>query len=141
MALLQYRNIVNYEAQQGTRLFIYLLRCIIALELTFLAAFEDFLQKFKTSPEETLTHAIGQISIDEDDLSDEYDFMDEDEAPEQRRKQKAASKQPRQKYADMMQKLADRSLDEVLIELDDIVTASFFYTTHAGLRLLTKHQV
>ncbi|KAI0877577.1 DNA replication licensing factor mcm7 [Hypoxylon argillaceum] len=125
MALLQYRNIVNYEAQQ--------------------AAFEDFLQKFKTSPEETLTHAIGQISIDEDDLSDEYDFMDEDEAPEQRRKQKAASKQPRQKYADMMQKLADRSLDEVLIELDDIVT--YENDTSDGLKLVesieanTKHYV
>jgi DNA replication licensing factor MCM7 len=80
---------------------------------------------FKTSPEQTLTHAIGQINIDDDDLSDEYDFMDDDdEAQEQRRREKAASKQPKHKYADMMQKLADRSIDEVLIELDDLVTAS-----------------
>ncbi|KAK6084230.1 DNA replication licensing factor mcm7-like protein [Seiridium cupressi] len=103
MALLQYRNLVDYEAQQ--------------------AAFEDFLQKFKTSPQDTITHAIGQISIDEDDLSDEYDFMDEDDgAQEQRRRQKAAQRQPKHKYAELMQGLADRTIDEVLVELDDIAS-------------------
>lgn len=88
-----------------------------------IAAFETFLEKFKTSPEQTITHAIGQINIDEDDLSDEYDFMDQDdEAHEQRRKEKAAAKLPKHKYADIMQKLADRTIDEVLIELDDIAS-------------------
>ncbi|KAI0125657.1 DNA replication licensing factor mcm7 [Xylariales sp. AK1849] len=126
MALLQYRNIVDYEAQQ--------------------AAFENFLEKFQTSPQDTITHAIGQISIDEDDLSDEYDFMDEDdEAQEQRRREKAAQKSPKHKYADMMQKLADRALDEVLVELDDI--ASFESNNDDGLKLVesieanTKHYV
>ncbi|KAI0596622.1 DNA replication licensing factor mcm7 [Biscogniauxia sp. FL1348] len=126
MALLQYRNIVDYEAQQ--------------------AAFEDFLQNFKTSPEQTLTHAIGQINIDEDDLSDEYDFMDEDDnARERRRRERASSKLPKHKYADMMQKLADRSIDEVLIEMDDI--ASWENDTNEGLKLVesietnTKHYV
>lgn len=103
MALLQYRNIVDYEAQQ--------------------AAFEDFLERFKTSPQDTITHAIGQISIDEDDLSDEYDFMDDDDnAHEQRRRQKAAQKLPKHKYSDLLQKLSDRAIDEVLVELDDIVS-------------------
>ncbi|KAI0017293.1 DNA replication licensing factor mcm7 [Xylariomycetidae sp. FL0641] len=104
MALLQYKKVVDYEVQQ--------------------AAFEDFLGKFKTSPEQTLSHAIGQINIDEDDLSDEYDFMDDDddEAHERRRREKAASKLPKYKYADMLQKLADRTIDEVLIELDDLVS-------------------
>ncbi|KAI0910524.1 DNA replication licensing factor mcm7 [Ustulina deusta] len=126
MALLQYRNIVNYEAQQ--------------------AAFENFLGKFKTSPEQSLTHAIGQINIDEDDLSDEYDFMDDDDdAHEQRRRDKTASKQPTHKYIDMMQKLADRSIDEVLVELDDLVT--YENDTSEGLKLVesieanTKHYV
>ncbi|KAI1502432.1 DNA replication licensing factor mcm7 [Biscogniauxia marginata] len=126
MALLQYRNIVDYEAQQ--------------------AAFEEFLGNFKTSPEQALTHAIGQINIDEDDLSDEYDFMDEDDnARDQRRREKAASKLPKHKYADMMQKLADRSIDEVLIELDDV--ASWENDTNEGLKLVdsieanTKHYV
>ncbi|KAF3016185.1 Mcm2-7 hexameric complex component [Neopestalotiopsis sp. 37M] len=104
MALLQARNYVDYEAQQN--------------------AFEDFLVHFKTSPQESITHAIGQISIDEDDLSDEYDFMDEDDnaAHEQRRRQKAAKRQPKHKYAELMQQLSNREVDEVLVDLDDIVT-------------------
>ncbi|KAI0483171.1 DNA replication licensing factor mcm7 [Xylariaceae sp. FL0804] len=125
MALLQYKHIVDYEAQQ--------------------AAFEDFLEKFKTSPEQSLSHAIGQINIDEEDLSDEdYDFMDQDdEAPARRRRDQAQL--PKHKYADMMQKLADRSLDQVLIELDDV--ASWEEETNEGLKLVdsieanTKHYV
>ncbi|KAI1384927.1 DNA replication licensing factor MCM7 [Hypoxylon trugodes] len=126
MALLQYRNIVDYETQQ--------------------AAFQNFLEKFKTSPEQTLTHAIGQINIDEDDLSDEYDFMDQDdEEHERRRREKAAAKSPKHKYADILQKLADRSIDEVLIELDDL--AQWESDTNEGLKLVdsieanTKHYV
>jgi DNA replication licensing factor MCM7 len=103
MALLQYRKVVDYEAQQ--------------------AAFESFLQNHKTSPQETITHAIGNISIGEDDLDDDYDFMDEDDQQAVSRR-KAAQRQPRFKYKDMMQQLADRKLDEVLIELDDLVTVS-----------------
>ncbi|RYO98601.1 hypothetical protein DL766_000964 [Monosporascus sp. MC13-8B] len=126
MALLQYRNIVDYEAQQ--------------------ASFEDFLEKFKASPEQTITHAIGQINIDEDDLSDDYDFMDQDdETHEQRQRQRETAKQPKHKYADMMQKLADRTIDEVLIELDDV--AAWEDETNDGLKLVesveanTKHYV
>lgn len=77
-----------------------------------------------------MTHAIGQINIDEDDLSDDDDLMDEDDGShERRRREKAASKQPNHKYADIMQKLADRSIDEVLIELDDLVTVGCFVLT------------
>ncbi|ORY57468.1 MCM2/3/5 family-domain-containing protein [Pseudomassariella vexata] len=126
MALLQHKFIVDYDAQR--------------------VAFENFLEKFKTSPQDTLTHAIGQISIGEDDLSDEYDFMDEDdEAHEQRRKQRAAPKLPTHKYADMLQKLADRALDEVLIELDDIVAYEQEYDEELKLvesiEANTKHYV
>lgn len=108
MALLQARNYVDYEAQQS--------------------AFEDFLTQFKTSPQDSITHAIGQISINEDDLSDdEYDFMDEDDnAQQQRRRQKAARQQPKHKYAEMMQQLANREVDEVLVDLDDIVTVRHY---------------
>ena len=114
MALLQYRKIVDYEEQQ--------------------TAFEDFLVKFKTSPQETITHAIGQISIADEDLSDdEYDFMDEDDgAQEARRRAKEAQRQPRHKYVDMMQQLADRMLDEVLVELDDIASVSKMWPAHGA---------
>lgn len=47
--------------------------------------------------------------------------MDEDDEGENRRRQaSAASKQPYHKYRDIMRQLADRKIDEVLIELDDL---------------------
>ncbi|KAK8138510.1 DNA replication licensing factor MCM7 [Apiospora sp. TS-2023a] len=129
MALLQYRKVVDYDAQQ--------------------AAFEDFLEKYKTSPQDTITHAIGQISIDEDDLSDEYDFMDEDDnaaAQHDRRRKKATQRQqPQHKYVELMQQLADRTIDEVLIDLDDV--ASYEEANDENLKLVesieanTKHYV
>lgn len=127
MALLQYKSLVDYEAQQR--------------------AFEEFLQGFKTSPEQTLTHAIGQINIDEEDLSDDdYDFLDDNDGSRNRqRNNNNASKEPMYKYADMLQKLADRALDEVLIELDDV--ASFEADQDGALKLVesiesnTKHYV
>lgn len=63
--------------------------------------------------------------------------MDEDdEAHERRRRERATSKQPQHKYADMMQKLADRSIDEVLIELDDV--AAVCPSSHAGVYTSTN---
>lgn len=89
------------------------------------AAFESFLKDFKTSPEHTLTTALGNITIDEDELSDDYDFMDEDEQARDRRQQERAKrKTPQHKYNDMLQQLANRRLDEFAIDLDDLVTVS-----------------
>ncbi|KAK0748275.1 MCM2/3/5 family-domain-containing protein [Apiosordaria backusii] len=86
-------------------------------------AFEHFLVDFKTSPQETITTALGNITINEDDLSDDYDFMDEDdEGGQQRRRQQRAQKEPVHKYKLMLQELADRKINEVAIELDDIHT-------------------
>jgi DNA replication licensing factor MCM7 len=79
------------------------------------------LKDFKTSPEQTLATALGDITIDEDDLSDEYDFMDEDEEAAQRRQQeKERRRTPQLKYRNMLQKLANREIDEFTIELDDL---------------------
>ncbi|KAK4173646.1 putative DNA replication licensing factor [Triangularia setosa] len=86
-------------------------------------AFEHFLTDFKTSAQETITTALGNITINEDDLSDDYDFMDEDdEGEQQRRRQPRGEKQPVHKYKVMLQELADRKTNEVVIELDDIHT-------------------
>lgn len=80
------------------------------------------MQDFKASPSETITHALGNISIGEDDLDDEYDFMDEDdEQEERRRRERADRKKPYHKYRDIMRQLADRKIGEVLVDLDDIV--------------------
>ncbi|KAH8179957.1 MCM2/3/5 family protein [Sarocladium implicatum] len=103
MALRELKPLVNYEAQQ--------------------TAFESFLTNFKTSPEQTITTAMGNITIDEDDLSDEdYDFMDDDneQAREQRRQERESRKTPQAKYKLMLQQLADRTIDEMTVDLDDL---------------------
>lgn len=93
---------------------------------SYAAAFESFLKDFKTSPEHTLTTALGNITIDEDELSDDYDFMDEDEQTRDRRQQERAKrKTPQHKYNDMLQLLANRKLDEFAIDLDDLATVSW----------------
>nr|UWK20588.1 DNA replication licensing factor [Trichoderma aurantioeffusum] len=103
MALREFKAPVNYENQQS--------------------AFESFLKDFKTSPEQTLTTALGNITIDEDELSDDYDFMDEDDQARDRRQQERAKrKTPQHKYNDMLQLLADRKIDEFAIDLDDLAT-------------------
>ncbi|KAJ4145242.1 hypothetical protein LMH87_004097 [Akanthomyces muscarius] len=126
MALREYKSIVNYETHQS--------------------AFEVFLQDFKTSPEHTITTAMGNVTIDEDDLSDEYDFMDEDdETGERRRRDKEQQRAPHHKYKEIMQKLADRTQEEIVIDLDDLGT--WENETGEGLKLVdsielnTKHYV
>lgn len=49
--------------------------------------------------------------------------MDEDDEAAQRRQQeKARQKGPRHKYRDLLQELADRKVDEVVIDLDDLAS-------------------
>ncbi|KAH8905107.1 DNA replication licensing factor mcm7 [Coniochaeta sp. PMI_546] len=126
MALLRYKAPVDYAIQQ--------------------TAFENFLSEFKTSPEKQLTEALSNIGIDDDDLSDEYDFMDDDDdAQSRRQREKARSRLPQYKYKDVLQKLADRQADEIVIDLDDLAT--YEQQVDEGLRLVesvennTKHYV
>ncbi|KAK4157846.1 MCM2/3/5 family-domain-containing protein [Chaetomidium leptoderma] len=126
MALLQMKAPVDYKVQ--------------------LTAFENFLSDFKTSPQETITHALGNINIDEDDLSDDDDFMDEDDNAQQRqRRQKPQKQLPRHKYRDMLQQLADRKTSEVIVDLDDLY--SYEQDLNEGLKLVewveqnTRHYV
>ena len=47
--------------------------------------------------------------------------MDEDDEAQQRRRQeKERRRKPQHKYKDMLQELADRKIDEVVIDLDDL---------------------
>ncbi|KAE8448359.1 hypothetical protein EG329_009603 [Mollisiaceae sp. DMI_Dod_QoI] len=103
MALLQFRAPVNYEDHQQ--------------------ALEDFLQSFKTSPKTELAGALGDMNIEEDDFSDEYDFMDDeddDEGHNTRREARTQAKVPKLKYMDVLQKVADRYEDEITVDLDDL---------------------
>ena len=86
---------------------------------TFTAAFEDFLLNYK-SVQSDLDRAVQDLNIDGDDTSDEYDFMDDVAGGKEARQPNGQHKEPRVKYMDMLQKVADRELDEVTIELDDL---------------------
>ncbi|KHE84505.1 MCM-domain-containing protein [Neurospora crassa] len=128
MALLRYPAPVDYDAQ--------------------MSAFENFLDDFKTSPQDSITHALGNIDINEDDLSDEYDFMDDDDdddAQQQRRSERARRRAPRHKYKELLQELADRKINEIVIDLDDL--QSWEEDVNEGLKLVesvernTKHYV
>ena len=63
-----------------------------------------------------------EMNIDDDDLSDDYDFMDDDdEASRQARKaRKEQARLPQKKYMNILQKVADRQENEITIELDDL---------------------
>jgi DNA replication licensing factor MCM7 len=76
------------------------------------------------------------MNIDEDDFSDEYDFMDDDddEGQESRRRARAQAKQPKLKYADLLQKVADRFEDEITIDLDDLAKVPTTRRCTAGNR-------
>jgi DNA replication licensing factor MCM7 len=70
---------------------------------------------------------MGNITIDEDDLSDDdYDFMDDEneQAREERRKGKEARRTPQPKYKLKLQQLADRTIDEMTVDLDDLAAVS-----------------
>lgn len=107
MALLQYHAPVDYAAQ--------------------LDAFKDFLTHFKTfesASASAATEAIEDLHIDGDRTSDEYDFMDdaEDENGAQREGSGRRRREPKLKYMQMLQDVADRERTNILIELDDLAT-------------------
>lgn len=105
MALLQYHAPVDYGAQ--------------------LNAFKDFLQHFKTlqsTSESAATEAIEDLHIDGDRTSDEYDFMDDVGDDAQRPGADRTRREPKLKYMQMLQDVADRERPNILIELDDLAT-------------------
>jgi DNA replication licensing factor MCM7 len=98
MALLQYKAIADYEKQ--------------------LDAFQSFLEKFETSKTSTdaTAEAIDGLHLDGDHTSDEYDFMD-DVADDDRA---GSRRRPKRKYMDMLQEVADRERQNIVVELDDL---------------------
>ncbi|KAJ5368509.1 DNA replication licensing factor MCM7 [Penicillium cataractarum] len=103
MALLQYQAPVDYAAQ--------------------LDGFKDFLQHFKTlqsSSEAAATEAMEDLNIDGNRTSDEYDFMDDvdDEGAETRGARRR--KEPKLKYMQILQDIANRDASNIVIELDDL---------------------
>ena len=98
---------------------------IRALLIILPDAFEDFLTSFKSSAsasESSATNALQDLNIDEDGLSDEYDFMDDiaDGNGRQTNRRTGKDRDPKEKYMEMLQRVADRHTSEVIIELDDL---------------------
>lgn len=106
MALLQYRAPVDYAAQLNT--------------------FKDFLQHFKTfesASEAAATEAIEDLHIDGDGTSDEYDFMDDvEDGNGEQRGERRKHREPKLKYMQILQDVANRERPDILIELDDLAT-------------------
>lgn len=103
MALNQYQAPVDYAAQ--------------------LDGFKDFLKHFKTlqsTSEAAATEALEDLNIDGNRTSDEYDFMDDvdEEAGTRRRKE------PKLKYMQILQDIANRDASNIVIELDDLEIVS-----------------
>lgn len=107
MSLLQYPAPVDYAAQ--------------------LDSFKDFLQHFKTfesASEAAATEAIEDLHIDGDGTSDEYDFMEDADGENGEQRPGRKQREPKLKYMQMLQDVADRERTNILIELDDLMTVS-----------------
>lgn len=107
MSLLQYPPPVDYSAQ--------------------LNSFKDFLKGFKTfqsSSEAAATEALEDLNID-DGTSDEYDFMDDaDETNGANTRGARRHREPKLKYMQILQDIANRDKSNILIELDDLSIVS-----------------
>lgn len=91
----------------------------------FSAAFEDFLQHFKTSSVPREAAGAFDVDVDGDDISDEYDFAESDEEMGQaRRVAERQARAPKLKYFELLQEVANRTTEEIIIELDDLALVS-----------------
>lgn len=119
MALLTHKSLVNYVEQQ--------------------AAFEDFLQTFKSSATEAVEQLEG-LNLGEDGLSDEYDFMDDvdDRTSTQRSRRQGRSRNPKPKYMQMLQDVADRVTSEILIDLNDLEAYEKSLGEEANFKLVSS---
>ena len=96
MALLTYKPPVDYEQQQ--------------------AAFQDFITSFKST---NLSDDFDGLNSDGSGTSDEYDYMsdviDGTGDTQQRRR-----RSPTYKYTDLLQKVSDRKINHIYIDLNDL---------------------
>ncbi len=97
-----------------------------------LAAFEDFLQSYKSTATEL--EELEDLNLEDvnqesqDDTSDEYDMLD-DIAGGKEARQQNKFRAPKRKYMDMLQQVADRKISEVCVELDDLDNVSVYETS------------
>ena len=126
MALLAFKAPVDYEAQRD--------------------AFRSFLEKFETTrtASDEAAEAIDGLHLDGDHTSDEYDFMDDETDG---RNGGSRIQGTKRKYIEMLQEVADRDRQNVLIDLDDLKEFEASLGDDSTLKLVesvtnnTKHYV
>lgn len=83
------------------------------------AAFEDFFRTFKSSDA-----SLEDLTLDGDGTSDEYDFMDDDDAEEPRAQDRSKQARSKLKYMDLLQEVSNRKRSHLTVELDDLALVS-----------------
>ena len=76
------------------------------------------MQNYKSTT--TDLDALEDLNLDGDGTSDEYDFMDDVTGEKETRQLNGAGSGPKHKYMDMLQRVVDRKLNQITIELDDL---------------------
>lgn len=71
------------------------------------------------------TDALEGLNIDEDADSDDFVMVDGEENGSGGRRKPGQYEDPKKKYMNLLQKVADRQISEVKIELDDLKTVRF----------------
>lgn len=71
------------------------------------------------------TDALEGLNIDEDADSDDFVMVDGEENGRGVRRKPGQYEDPKKKYMNLLQKVADRQISEVKIELDDLKTVRF----------------
>ena len=85
-----------------------------------------------SDPDAAATDALEGLNIDEDGISDEYVMIDDERngnGPVQRPDQYG---DPKKKYMHMLQRVADRQISEVTIELDDLQNVRYLLEHSLG---------
>lgn len=71
------------------------------------------------------TDAFEGLNIDEDAESDDFIMVDGEENGRGGRRKPGQYEDPKKKYMNLLQKVADRQMSEVKIELDDLKAVGF----------------
>lgn len=81
------------------------------------AAFVDFLKNFKSASTDAADQ-LGDLNISGNGADDEYDMVDDSDDPAPNASQ--ARNKSKLKYMNILQDVANRTLDEIFIDLNDV---------------------
>lgn len=102
-------------------------------------AFEEFLTTYESTASDLdaeATDALEGLNIDENDSSDEFVMVDNEIDGKGVARRPGQRGQSKKKYMDMLQRVADRQISEVTIELDDLENVGF---SGSALQHISEH--